>query len=785
MHKKLLVLIAILGAVTLAAVWASPRGSEATVWTPTFGPPGFYTLSDTAVGANPNSSAQFGIAKPSSNFSALFGRAITFGDPDIAVSSDAAIANGSYMGSLFSVAILGTANDGCFVETPVTFNFVDANTVSTALAMTPGVTLTGAIGAGDVTFTYTSTGDPIGPSDSNPAHTRAEIQIDAEQMLVTSITEGTNTYAGVVRGWNGTTAAAHAASAPILKVNTIFPAGPTSNLLANMAEDDGDLDNNGTAEFPAMLNDVADGADALPGFIRDSFDPDGDPDNGGYVAPHARYYGVDFVAGALIVTLQFVINAPGTLTQYQSLDFAQAAYGFSSTTFLQDPLAPPSNSAITDFCLFSSSTSLFGIPHDNDCTDVGAPPAGCTAPGAGFILMKAVDNGCPAGAPSVPNECGNQNGGPPEVVRTTNPAVAQRVRFLQYSVSQRDYDNDGIENALDTCHSDANPGWNPYEPNILSGGDADGDGAPDACDTVAGAVPDQDADAWTNRIDNCPTIDNDDPGPPPGGGGTVANTFQFDQDLDPGAGNIATDVPDGGPASDSIGPACDIAGESCGGCPALTSTGPNGHYHASFTTQTICIGAVTDACDNGLDGDGNGDVDLDNDGVVNARDTCLEAANPPDTYPAGVGNATLTAAEAVGSTVLNVGPAPATDGFEPGQAIVVGSPLETLRYIVSVDEIAGEITIGAIPGAPGLSSPHAIGAPVAAVRFAQSSFDTNNNGTVGVIDDLAAVAGAAFTSGGNPALPGGYQARYDTNNNNSIGVIDDLAAFAGAAFKTC
>ena len=47
----------------------------------------------------------------------------------------------------------------------------------------------------------------------------------------------------------------------------------------------------------------------------------------------------------------------------------------------------------------------------------------------------------------------------------SSPAIAQRVRFYQYAVSQRDYDDDGHENSLDTCHSDHNPSWNPRELN--------------------------------------------------------------------------------------------------------------------------------------------------------------------------------------------------------------------------------------------------------------------------------------------------------------------------------
>ena len=65
---------------------------------------------------------------PSANFRPLFGGAITFGDPDLVIAGDAAIANGAFIGRLATVAILGLANDGCNQQVPVTFNFVEANT---------------------------------------------------------------------------------------------------------------------------------------------------------------------------------------------------------------------------------------------------------------------------------------------------------------------------------------------------------------------------------------------------------------------------------------------------------------------------------------------------------------------------------------------------------------------------------------------------------------------------------------------------------------------------------
>ena len=103
----------------------------------------------------------------------------------------------------------------------MTFELVEANTEPSALQMTPNVTLTSAITSSQASFTYTSAGDPIGPPSgaSLGGQTRAEIEIDSEQILVTNINQTSNTYSGLIRGWNGTTPAAHNAGAQIRKVN--------------------------------------------------------------------------------------------------------------------------------------------------------------------------------------------------------------------------------------------------------------------------------------------------------------------------------------------------------------------------------------------------------------------------------------------------------------------------------------------------------------------------------------------------------------------------------------
>src|SRR5438132_8532923 len=685
MTGRLLLAVGLVLTTALALAWGSGDTAQATTFNPFFGPPDFYRLDPTTMGAYPDVHAQFNILPPSANVSPHFGGLISFGDSHIYVADAAGIpGTGAYVGRLQSTATLGLANEGCNSQVPVTFELVEASTDTTAWSIDtpPGdgnratsddpLLLNSAITSGASTLVYT------GASGTDPLGVRADglpvniIQIDSERMLLTDVNYATNTYT-VTRGWEGTAAAAHAAGAEIKKANIIFPSGPSDNLLANMAEDDGDLDNSqghtdphgntptGGVENADLANGVADSADAVPSFVRDSLDPDANPANGGYVQARARYEGVAFVANTLIVILQFVVMDPGALTVFPNLQWATSAWGYPSVTFLQDPLAPPSNSAISDFCNFSSNTFLLGIPHDNACTGA-LPPPSCTGAGANFTLRLAADGGCPGA--TTQNECGTAcapNCAPPcdpgACYRQKNALGAPRnVRFYQYAVSQRDYDNDGIENGLDPCAATPNPGWDPRANNTLSGQDGDGDGLPAACDPNDAAFNnDQDGDGWQNRIDNCPTVANASPG---GGGGTSPNTFQYDRDVPPGQ-----NVPDGGPPSDDIGPACDP-----------DPNGANGHYHATYAAPTICLGPPTPACDS------SPTADADSDGVVNANDTCRDGTNPPFAFLAGPGSSVLTAPAHSGDSTIITG---STSGFTMGQPIIISSPNETLRYITA------------------------------------------------------------------------------------------------------
>jgi hypothetical protein len=219
-------------------------------------------------------------------------------------------------------------------------------------------------------------------------------------------------------------------------------------------------------------------------------------------------------------------------------------------------------------------------------------------------------------------------------------------------------------------------------------------------------------------------------------------------------------------------------------------TFPNGHYHATAAAQTICIGAISSDCNATGGLVGNLTSDPDKDGVVNSNDTCIGGSNPPVGFSGPAGQDTLTLAASAGQSTITVG---STAGFVNGSPILIGwasgSPVdgvaETLRYI-NAPPTATTITF-----TPALSGPHASGADVRQVSFAQTLRDLNNNGTVGVIDDIVYVSGRFGTQGGNPAGITGtppnsnYVARADANNDSFIDVIGDLQRFAGVFSATC
>jgi hypothetical protein len=168
--------------------------------------------------------------------------------------------------------------------------------------------------------------------------------------------------------------------------------------------------------------------------------------------------------------------------------------------------------------------------------------------------------------------------------------------------------------------------------------------------------------------------------------------------------------------------------------------------------------------------------------VVNAIDTCRNGANPPFTFSElfSQGSAVLTAAARAGDSTILVD---STDGFSVGSPIVIGDPLETVRYITSLAPSAINFT-------PPLNFNHQPGDPVAQVSFAQSMRDLNNDGFAD-ITDVSLLSGVFGSEGGNPHNDGvgdsgvpGYQGRYDLNYDSFVD-ITDVSAMTGVFGMAC
>jgi len=281
-----------------------------------------------------------------------------------------------------------------------------------------------------------------------------------------------------------------------------------------------DADENGTQDFAEDkdANDIPDAVDKLPDFIQ-RIVPD--------LVPIRRAAGVTSIAGVNVL-LQFLVYEPGSV-----IDAALPSdpeLGYPSVTFLQnagDPEADPVPSPITDFCspLESVNTSL-GTAED------------------GTVLFVNPQDGT--------------------------------YTFTTVTFGQRDTDDDGIQNSMDTCPFDANVG----DSTIPGDGDVDLDGLDAACDpSDSDTKSDEDDDGYPNRGDNCPLIANGEDG-----------TNQADAD------------------TDSIGDECDTAGN-----------GPDtadGELASATLTADVAIGTGDGpgGPPEGFGGDGGGGGDDDGGG---------------------------------------------------------------------------------------------------------------------------------------------------------------------------
>jgi hypothetical protein len=254
----------------------------------------------------------------------------------------------------------------------------------------------------------------------------------------------------------------------------------TTNTTSNLLSDTPRIPDAGWPGFAdANSNSLPDAVDKYPTFLTNLYPG---------LTPRSRAYGsVDAAIAGINRVVNVLVFDPGTsLPGITSID---PALGYIVVAVWQDPTAPAASSSITDQCTTFTYTRMDrGLTQNN----VNTPP----------------------------NEAG--------FVYRTNPAASGTYTFVDYLRSHRDFDNDGIENRLDTCPYVSTASWNPRISDAIN--DPDGDGIPGkddlsqsgeqllagtGCDpTPLTAASDPDADGLSNREDNCPLMANapqDDP----------------------------------------------------------------------------------------------------------------------------------------------------------------------------------------------------------------------------------------------------------------------------------
>jgi hypothetical protein len=258
--------------------------------------------------------------------------------------------------------------------------------------------------------------------------------------------------------------------------------------------------------------------------------------------------------------------------------------GLVAVVLLGDPTLSPTPSLFTDFCApISARVTYYGVTVDNACTPAATPPCPFEQPQEGAT-----------GA--APDESGH-------LIRP-NPPFGGTLNFYLYARSQRDADQDGIENALDTCPFTPTPDYNPRLPNHLAdtANDPDEDGIPGGgpaggCDPTPNGptepvfpcypIPceDHDGDHYYNTADNCPLVQN---GVDTKGSAEVTNDVPVP--------DVPLDHPQSNPSDDDR----DGIGDGCDPNPNV----PDGHFHEEVIEAPI---SIVGPAPGDSDGDGTSD----------------------------------------------------------------------------------------------------------------------------------------------------------------------------------
>ncbi len=350
--------------------------------------------------------------------------------------------------------------------------------------------------------------------------------------------------------------------------------------------------------------------DRYPSFLNRIFDPDrvgdinGDGDEFDYVvetdteenpgASPADWYGrvepirpvarytISWFVSTQAQLLQILVFSPGALAAFDAphplSGLGDPALGYVVVAIMGDPTHPPGPSDVTDFCSPSETmVMLWGKTRDNPCTGGTCPNSdtpcyfGCGSNGCINLVVEPSPSSCPPVDESLSGTCLDPSTYEGNCVRYANPPTAGTHLFNVYQQSQRDADNDGKENTLDTCPLT----YDTLDARTGVGPDIDSDRIPEvagSCDTVNDPPTgneDQDGDGFKNTQDNCPIVWNPDQ--------------KESETVTP----YASAAKRGGSRADGIGDACDP-----------NPTKADGHFHTVLTVIPKCIGA-TDS-----DGDG-------------------------------------------------------------------------------------------------------------------------------------------------------------------------------------